>query len=138
MDAHIRHFDLDMDLDVGAARDLPEDTREFVLVQRGALGGKCALVNGWGWNRIAKTVDTRGTACITLCDVGRPSHDCMYVWVFSPARAQYELYFAPYGGEPSIGPLVVAHTLSELLEYCTTHGFQDVSTLLEKMNTVSC
>ena len=129
LDAQIRHFDLDMmDLDHSVVSDLPEDTQKFV---QGTLRGKCALVNGWGWNSISKAVDTRGKSCITLCDVGRPSHDCMYVWVYSPGRVQYELYFAPYGGEPSIGPLLVAHTLSEILEYSTTHGFQELSMLLE-------
>lgn len=118
----IVNFDCELQLDPGVLGGLSEEARQFL---HGTLGGKMARTGEWGWCSVAQALDPQGVPCVTLCQTGRPSHDAMFVWVYCASRAQYELYFAPYGDPPAAGPIMVAHALAGMLEHVTAHGFED-------------
>lgn len=123
---------LDLELELGALDGLPEEARHFL---HGTLGGYCATLGDWGFYDIVHMLDPRGVWCITLCHAGRASHDTMFVWMYCAARALYELYFAPYGSPPAAGPIAMAHTLAQVLEYVTAHGFEAANKQLDTYMT---
>lgn len=118
---------LDLELESGVLDGVPEEVVRFIR----SLNGKCARLGDWTWSRVAHTSDPQASRCVALCHAGRPSHDTMFVWVYSTARSMYELYFAPYGDPPTLGPLATAHTLSCLLDYVETHDFAAVQACVQ-------